>query len=58
LIDLELMRCCKYFIIPNSTFSWWGAWLSTFKDKIVIAPERWITYEKTNLRIPHNWITI
>jgi hypothetical protein len=36
--DLWLMSRCRGFIVGNSTFSWWGAWLSRSKDKCVIAP--------------------
>ena len=32
---------CHNFIISNSSFSWWGAYLSRRKNKIVISPETW-----------------
>lgn len=63
-IDLCLMSLCDDFIIANSSFSWWGAWLSRNKNKKVIAPSQWFGktgYTKdhnTKDLIPHGWIRI
>lgn len=45
---LQLMLMCKHFILANSSFAWWSAWLSRSKDKLVIAPKNWFTYQGHN----------
>ena len=63
-MDLCLMSLCYDFIIANSTFSWWGAWLSTKRDKKVIAPKQWFGtdgYTKdhdTKDVVPDGWTRI
>lgn len=53
--DLWLMTMCKHFIIPNSTFHWWGAWLAANELKLVVATARGFPNQDT---IPASWITI
>ena len=57
---LQLMTNCKHFIIPNSSFGWWAAWLADFSKKIVVAPEKWFSDSNINTKdlIPHDWIRI
>ena len=60
--DLCLISQCKDHIIANSTFSWWGSWLSNKKEKKVIAPTCWygpnLSHINTEDLFPTEWIRI
>ena len=45
--DLRLLTNFKFHIIPNSTFSWWGAFLANANDKIILCPEHWLNPDKS-----------
>lgn len=60
-LDLCLMTLCSGHIIANSSFSWWGAWLSNTEK--VIAPLGWFECSNnqhldTKDLIPENWMVI
>lgn len=55
--DLALMSACKHFVVGNSTFSWWGAWLSRHPGKYVVAPAsegKFVWGSETDM-IPARW---
>ena len=57
--EFFLMMNCKNFIIANSSFSWWSAWLSPEKNKTVIAPKKWFNQNiDTSDLIPDNWVRL
>ena len=57
---MYLMSKCRNFIIANSSFSWWAAWLAPRSDKMVICPKKWFgdSSINTNDLIPETWIRI
>ena len=62
IVDLYMMSLCKHNIIANSSFSWWAAWLNSFENKVVTAPNKWFTnYKQTSVMkdiLPKEWIKI
>ncbi|MFT4941779.1 MAG: hypothetical protein ACI88A_004850 [Paraglaciecola sp.] len=61
--DMHLMSLCKHHIIANSSFSWWGAWLSDSVDSsrhVVIAPEHWANLQaiKFDEIYPNKWVRL
>lgn len=73
--DMALASACDHFIISNSSFGWWCAYLGekehskivhcnklhagklSKKDNSDYYPERWISYDRENYKIPLKDIT-
>lgn len=58
--DMMLMQACKHHVVANSSFSWWGAWLSREKG-VTIAPSKWFSdSEVYNIDdiVPDSWQVI
>ena len=54
--NLEVMRCGSAYVISNSTFSWWGAYLSHTSNARVIAPKPWFKFmEEPAELLPKHW---
>ena len=54
--DMRLLYNCNHFIMSNSTFSWWGAYLGNYQEKKVIVPEYWSIKKKKSSLILDSWI--
>lgn len=54
--EMKLMSLFSNFIIANSSFSWWPAFLSINHNKVVVSPKNWIS-ENIDLSdlIPNTW---
>jgi hypothetical protein len=56
---LELMRFGSAYILSNSTFGWWGAFLSRHTSPKVICPTPWFQgMSEPRELIPNHWLRI
>ncbi|MFB9974854.1 alpha-1,2-fucosyltransferase [Allobacillus sp. SKP2-8] len=56
--SLRLLYSCNHFIISNSSFSWWGAYLSDNQDKVIISPNKWYNFMKEKPDIYYEGMTL
>jgi len=56
--DMKLMYSCKHFIIANSSYSWWAQHLCDNKNKIVVAPSKWMKNEQHKDIYEEGWTLI
>jgi hypothetical protein len=57
--DLLLMAQCRHHVLANSSFSWWGAWLSR-PGGVTIAPRPWFLTAENNTKdlLPPAWLSL
>lgn len=46
-VDMMRMSRCDHFIISNSSYSWWAAFLAEGEGKQVVAPDHWLVGQPT-----------
>lgn len=57
--DLALISHCDHVVVPNSSFSWWGAWLGETNDSLIVVPAREYRDESgTGSAYPERWIRV
>ncbi len=57
---MQLLSLCKHFIISNSTFAWWAAWLGEHRDSLIIGPNNWFIDKSNDVKdiLPERWAKI
>lgn len=59
-VDMARMSTCDHFILSNSTYCWWAAYLGRLPTKCVVAPRRWFRgVDTAQLGIcPEDWVLV
>ena len=59
ILSLYLLTQCKHFIVTTSSFNWWGAWLSSNQNKLIIRPSSFKNFTIKNTDLwPENWLSV
>ena len=59
ILGLYLLTNCKHYVVTGSSFNWWGAWLSTNQNKIIIRPSHFKNFTFNNKDLwPENWLSV
>ena len=54
--SFELLRCGSYYVLSNSTFGWWAAFLCKTENPVVTMPNPWFRNLNYNASLKiHNW---
>jgi hypothetical protein len=61
--QMLLMSLCRYNVVANSSFSWWGAYFNSSDNKIVCYPAKWFgpsatAAHNTQDLCPPEWVKI
>jgi hypothetical protein len=58
-LTLEVMRLGHGYILSNSTYSWWAAFLSKQKPAVVTVPQPWfVNLPEPRSMVPNSWTRI
>lgn len=53
--DFYLLQHCRHFVLSNSSFSWWSAWLGEEEGAIIEVPLPWCIFDRTVDPVPERW---
>lgn len=56
--DMQLMSMAHCNILANSSFSWWGAFLNSREEQIVLAPSKWMNDRDCSSLYSDKWIIV